>query len=360
MSRRKNDYIFAPEKPQTGRLGCVFTVLALVLAVALVAVLLNVGSNGRVELNEEKVPVMALDKAFEGFTVLHISDLHASRLGSNPDLWRTLLYSKSFQAVVLTGDMVGTGGDFEPLLSLIHTLQQISPNAPIYFVAGDDDPAPVNYVPLGTPEALADWVRAAQQLGAIYLDAPVGQPVGKRTVWFTPQYLYDMDAAGMLGTLQNQRVTMENEGKQYEAEGGATYRALCYRIDALERTVQAQKDMLSTDMQIAVTHAPLEKGYIRTSLEWADTKKPFNFRAIQLLLAGHYCGGQWRLPGSGPIYVPDVGWFPGDDGIVGMQRVNSINQYISAGVGASEYSPLKGRLFNPPGVTLLKFTGRLQ
>lgn len=163
MGKRKTDYIFAPEKPKSSHLGCTFTALALILAVAMAAVLFNMAANKRVELKEEKVSVMALDKAFEGFTVLHISDMHASPLGDDLDLWRTLLYSKSFQAVVLTGDMVGTGGDFEPLLSLIHTLQQLSPNAPIYFVAGDDDPAPVNYVPIGcaprSSSARSIWMR---------------------------------------------------------------------------------------------------------------------------------------------------------------------------------------------------------
>ena len=303
---------------------------------------------------------MGLDKAFEGFTVLHLSDLHASALGSDMELWQDLLFSKTFHAVVLTGDMVGSGGNDEPLLSLIHTLQQLNPNAPIYFVAGDDDPTPVISTPRGTPEVLADWVRAAQQEGAIYLDAPVSQQVGKRTVWFAPQYLYDVDAQGMLGSLQNQKADMEALGQQYEAEGGAVYRSLCYRMDAMERTVAAQKAMLDTDLQIAVSHAPLVKEYIRSSLEWGETSQTFSFRNVSLMMAGHLCAGQWRLPGAGAIYVPEKGWFPPDEGVVGMQRVNSLNQYISAGLGASEKLPMRGRLFNPPKATLLKFTARIQ
>ncbi|MEG0900946.1 MAG: hypothetical protein RSG96_02415, partial [Clostridia bacterium] len=185
------------------------------------------------------------------------------------------------------------------------------------------------------------------------------QPVGKKKVWFVPEYLYDVDAAGMLSALQAQRQQMEAQGTQYEAEGGASYRAVCYRVEVLERTVAALKTMLSSDLQIAVTHAPLTAAYVRTSIEWSDPKIVFNFRNISLLLAGHYCGGQWRLPGSGAIYVPDIGWFPPDDGIIGMQRVNSVNQYISPGIGASDYYPMSGRLFNAPAVTLLTVTARL-
>ena len=164
----------------------------------------------------------------------------------------------------------------------------------------------------------------------------------------------------MVKSLTKQKEDMEALGQQYEAEGGASYRALCYRLDAMERAVAAQQEMLSTDLQIAVTHVPLIQDYIRTSLEWADEEKVFSFRTINLLLAGHYCGGQWRVPGMGALYVPDIGWLPPDDGLMGMQRVNSINQYISGGLGASEAHPFKGRLFNSPSITLLKFTATIQ
>ena len=242
---------------------------------------------------------MGMDKTFEGFTVLHISDLHAGPIGSDMELWQSLLKGKAFQAVVMTGDMVGSDGNYEPMLTLIHTLKQLKPEAPVYFVAGDDDPEPVISTPRGTPEVLADWVLAAQQEGAIYLDAPVRQEVGKRGIWFVPEYFYDVDAAGMVKSLTKQKEDMEALGQQYEAEGGASYRALCYRLDAMERAVAAQQEMLSTDLQIAVTHVPLIQDYIRTSLEWADEEKVFSFRTINLLLAGHYCGGQWRRAGHG-------------------------------------------------------------
>lgn len=360
MARRKANYIFVPEKGKRGGAGCLFVVLAVVVALVIAGALMNYAINQRVELKEEKVSVMGLDKAFEGFTVLHVSDLQASSIGSNQELWRELLYGKSFSAVVFSGDMVGYEGNYEPLMSLIHTLRQIKKDVPVYLISGDEDPAPVISTPQGTPEALSEWVREAQRMGAVYLDAPVMQEVGKKRVWFVPAYLYDVDAEGMVGSLTQQKLDMEAKGQQYEAQGGATYRALCYRLDAMQRTVEAQREMLSTDLQVAVNHAPLEASYIRTSLEWANREEVFNFRNISLLLCGHYCGGQWRIPGAGPLYVPLKGWFPGDQNVVGMQRINSINQYISPGIGDSGEYAFSGRLFNAPAVTLLKFTGTIQ
>ena len=358
MARRSND-IFAPPREKRGFGWVILMVLALAALIA-AGLFMNKAANQRVSLNTEKVAVMGLDKAYEGFSVLHLSDLHASDVGSDPALWRDLLYGKSFHAIVLSGDMVGATGNDEPMLSLIHALQQVKADVPIYFISGDEDPAPVISTAHGAPDALADWVRAAQKKGAIYLDAPVAQKVGKRTVWFVPQYLYDMDTQTMIDSLNGQIADMEKNGRQYTAEGSAVYRALQYRLDAMLRTQEAVKTMTDADLQIAVNHSPLEAGYIRSSLEWADKQQVFSFRQIDLLLCGDLCGGYWRLPGAGPVYIPERGFFPGDDNVMGMHRINSINQYISPGLGAGEANWLPGRLINPPGATLLKFTGTIR
>lgn len=75
LGKRKNTYIFAPEQKKGGNLGCLFTIVALIAAVVAAAILFNSAANDRMELRTEKVTVMALDKAYEGLTVLHISDL---------------------------------------------------------------------------------------------------------------------------------------------------------------------------------------------------------------------------------------------------------------------------------------------
>lgn len=360
MARRKNNYIFAPPHQRARGPGCLALALALVLAVVVLSVLANLSMNRRIKLEAVKVPVMSLDQAYENFTVLHISDLHGDPLGADAEAWRSLLYGKGFSAVVFTGDMVGRSGNVEPMLALIQSIRQINSTAPIYFVAGDDDPQAVVASYRGTPEVLADWVKEAQKAGAIYLDAPQSLQVGKRTVWIIPEYVYSMDPAGIAASLTRQKEEMEGLGMQYEAAGGASYRALCYRLDTMNRCVEAIKAMTEKDLQIAVTHVPLEVDYVRRAVEWADQTAVFNFRNVSLVMAGHYVAGQWRLPGVGPVYVPELGWFPGDENILGMQRINSISQYISAGLGASEFYPMAGRLLNSPSVTLLSLTAKIE
>jgi len=359
---RRNAYIFAPERKRRKNSGCLILILSIVLALLTISLLSNQAMNKRIELSTVKISVMSLDKAFESFTVLHISDLQASSIGTEAALWRALLFGKRYHAVVLTGDMVGRSGDSASLLALIEILQNINSEAPIYFIEGDDDPDPLVYSYRGTPEVYADWVIEAKNAGAIYLDAPVGQQVGRNTAWFVPGYLYfnGMDAEAMRTSLIYQKEDMEKQGTQYEAEGGAKYRALLARLEAMERAVSALTSMSPNDLQIAVTHVPWNVEIIRNEVEWADQSKLMTIRRVGLVMTGHYTGGQWRLPGVGAIYVPELGWFPGDGSILGLQRLNSVNQYINGGLGASSYYPMPGRLFNMPSAVLLTFTARIE
>jgi len=335
-------------------------IFALVLAIMVISLLANETISRNLTLQTARIPVLGLDKTYESFSVLHIGDLHATASVTGLEDWRALLFTRRFDAVVFSGDMVGKSGDFGPMISLIETLKIIKPTVPIYFLAGDDDPIPLDSTYRGTPEVYASWVLAARSAGAIYLDAPVSQPIGKLNVWFAPEYLYTVDAKRMLGSLAYQKQEMEAQGLPYETEGGARYRALLAQLDAMERTVEALNAMTDKDMQIAVCHAPLSVDYMRTAVEWAPLDHPFSIRRVNLVMAGHYVSGQWRLLGLGPVYVPEVGWFPGDAGVVGLQRVNSVNQYITGGLGASSFNPLPGRLFNPPNASLLTFTARIE
>ena len=360
MGRRKSYYIFAPEKKKRRSPGCLILLLAVGFAAVVLSLLTNAAMNRRLDLVEEKVRVMSLDKKLENFTILHVSDLHGAEIGLDADAWRSLLYGKGFSAVVMTGDMVGKDDDYTPLVALIKTLRKIKADVPVYLIAGDDDPTPVLSTLHGNPEVLADWVRAAQEAGATYLDRPMSQSVGKLTAWFTPEYLYSVDIPGMLESLTRQKQDMESVGQPYEAEGGASYRALCYRLEAITASAASIKAMTKDDLQIGLTHVPLEADYVREMVEWADEATIFSFRRLSLVLAGHYCGGQWRLGSLGPIYVPEKGWFVGDTGVVGMERVDSISQYISGGIGASSFYPMPGRLFNTPSVSLLYYTAKIE
>jgi len=65
MARRNNDIFAAPRK-RSG-LGLLILVALIIAALAAAGLFLNKAANQRIALSSEKVPVMGLDKTYEGF-----------------------------------------------------------------------------------------------------------------------------------------------------------------------------------------------------------------------------------------------------------------------------------------------------
>lgn len=354
--RRKNAYIFAPEQSPKSPRGFFTGLLILILLAAALLTAYNFVLGRQVKVETQKVSVMGMDKNLEGFTILHISDLHGARLGDKQETLRKALEGKSYQAVCLTGDMVGASGDVEAFMELLNVLDH---SVPVFLIAGDSDPAPIQFSAHGSAGVYADFIQAAVDKGVIYLDAPYQMTLTKDTsVWFVPEYQYSLDAASMAAAYQNQWNQVLQNGLQDTADGAAAIRACQYQLDAIQRLQAAQKNMKAGQLQIALSHHPLEIEYIRTMFAWSGKETVMSLRNASLVLSGHYAGGQWRLPGLGAVYIPDLGWFPEELKYVGMNRINSVNQYISPGLGASDFYPFPGRFLNPPAVTLITLTAK--
>ena len=124
---------------------------------------------------------------------------------------------------------------------------------------------------------------------------------------------------------------------------------------------EIKKEFTAEDIQIALTHVPLTKEYVEDMVYWSGKEDFFSLRYTSLILAGYYNAGQWRLPGAGPVYVPEKGWFPGDQGITGLEYLAGIPQHISPGMGTSpQYTWQPGRLFNSPVITRIVLTRKAQ
>lgn len=353
--KRKNAYIFAPNTKKKSRRGFFITLLVIIVLMAAVLFAFSLITSHQVKVATHKVTVLGMDKALEGFTILHISDLNGAMLGENQARLQTALKSKSYKAVCLTGDMVGTSGSIEALTALLDTL---NPEIPVFLISGDSDPAPIQYTAHGATGVYADYVQAAVDKGVIYLDAPYQLTVGKGSIWFVPEYQYSLDTASMVSAYQNQWNQVLQNGLQDTPDGAATIRACQYQLDTISRLQQATKDMKAGELQVALSHHPLDIEYVRTMFSWNDKDTVMSLRNTALVLSGHYAGGQWRLPLLGAIYIPELGWFPKEDSYVGMVRLNSLNQYISPGLGASDFYPFPGRFMNTPTVTLITLTAK--
>lgn len=355
---KSHDPLFGEEKQKHPLIGFLILFLALVLTVVIV---LNVINNSRVNLDKVSVTVPTLPSALESFRILHISDLHGLYFGQHQEQMKAALASARYDIVVVTGDVTGKDGDAGAFLALIDL---IGDSAPLYFIAGDEDPAAIIAAPHESDSPKADFILAAESHGAHYLDAPVRIARGKGALWLCPEWTYTIDYESADAAYQARLEELRSE--EASPERDAAIAAVEYQADQLARIRQARRETLETDVQIAVTHHPLQTSALQSLRDWTSAENDGYVRAISLVLAGHYVGGQWRIPGIGAVKAPAFsglgsgGWFPEDEKTVGLSTVMGIPQYISPGLGASAANGLPAiRIFNTPAVTVITLTSKL-
>lgn len=354
--RRKNQYIFAGEAPRSRGKSFLLGIGA-VLAVAVLAVVIsNFTLNNQVALNRVNITVQNLPADLENWSILHLSDLHGKEIGSGQSAIRKAISGVNYSCAVMTGDMIGQRGDVQPLLDVVALLAK---DKPIFFVPGDEDPDIYATAAHDSLSVYAPWAEQLIEAGVTILDEPVCITRGKSTIWFVPEYLYSLDVQGMSSAYEKQ---LEDLSMQLELtpDQAARKRLAEHHVARIGRIQEAMAQMTEKDIQIALTHTPLTRDYAYTLLQWQDKQQVFSLRRVSAVLAGHYTGGQWRLPWGGALYVPEYGWFPEDGLIRGLDYISGVPQYISSGLADSGYYPFQPfRLFNQPEVAYITLSNRM-
>ena len=334
--------------------------LSLLLLIAVIA-MANMVVSRQVRYTSQSITVPDLADDLENWTILHLSDLHGERFGTAQSGISTAIGTVNVSSVVMTGDMVGKGGDVEPLLELLALLPSDKPKL---LLMGDEDPDYLDPTAHGSLSPLADWAQTLVDAGVTILDEPILFTRGTKDqarIWFIPAYLYTLDLDSLASSYQGQLARLEAKGT-LTADDAAAKRVAQYQVERVERIRAAIADMKDTDTQIAVSHAPVTQSAMSDALLMDSRSKVFSLRQADLILAGHYCAGQVRLPGLGAVYVPGLGSFPSDALITGYSYVGSVPQYISPGLGTSSvYGWWQSfRFLDPPTVTLVTLTARVR
>ena len=355
--RRKNTYIFIPEKHRRSGHGFIRGLAMLLIFAVLTVGVLNYIADHQLSYETIKVTVTALPDDLENWTILQFSDLHGRELGERQGIIRNALGNVHVSSIVFTGDMLGKDGDMAAMMDLLALLPAETPKM---LVPGDEDPNYLDAAPHGNVSALADWAMTLTEAGVTILDRPVLFTRGKKNnarIWFIPEYLYSLDLNGMETAYQNQ---LAGFGANLTDTEAAQKRVAEYQLTRVAEIRESIRAMEAGDIQIAVTHTPISQQYASEMVRDTDRSKVFSLRNTALVLAGHNCAGQWRIPGVGAIYSPDHGWFPDDRLLMGLDYLSGIPQYISPGLGASAaYLYMPGRLFNSPAVTCIALTSKI-
>ena len=220
-----------------------------------------------------RVEIRALAPAFEGFTILHISDLHDKEFGRAGEELVSLLRQESFDMVALTGDLVtGDTPKLTPALELIAGLQAHS-GRPIFSVSGNHDWR------LGRGSEFNGRLREAGV--RVLSNGSAALERGRDRIWIVG---VDDPVTGR---------------------------------DRLELALRATD---RNSPRLLLAHSPqLYPQAVHNGLD--------------LLLVGHTHGGQVRLPVLGALFVPGMGFFPRWD--YGLYRDGATTMIVSGGLGES-------------------------
>ena len=337
----------------------------LVVIVLLLAIMVLMQGNS-LSVEEQNVTMVGLPEDLEGYRILLLSDLNGRRFGDEQATILREIGTLDYDAVFIVGDMVGSGGDPEPFYELLEGLPS---SRPVYFIAGDSDPQPVLDTTrdiTGTVEqmVLADWILGAIERGATYVDAPVELNVGDASIWISPADMLNLNASELVDTCEEQMM-QEQEGTVLGLQSDHdTLPSTTYRYERAQRLLSAVNSMAATDMHISLAHEAPSDDFLAASATHNSSEEKY-LTQPSLVLAGHYCGGVWRLPLVGAFYIPSStadrhGWFPAQEDVQGFSTAGGTQLYITAGLSTTGSAPLMFfRFLNRPQISIIELTATL-
>lgn len=250
-----------------------------------------------IEYVNEKLP-----EAFDGFRIVHISDLHNKWFGERQKLLRAMMAEASPDTIVLTGDLIDKrrcrDGDYGAAVTLAGQAGML---APVHYVTGNHE----------------------------WQDGSVEDICGKL-------------AKEAVSILENKATVIRRGEEQIVLMGVSDisrYNGGAMRAPVLEKeksqfsqVLHEMKEQHKDDFCILLSHRPeLLPIYVREH--------------IDLVFCGHAHGGQVRLPFVGALFAPGQGMLP--KYTEGLCKEEGTSMVISRGLGNSLFP---ARVFNRPEV----------
>ena len=243
---------------------------------------------------EVEVRLKRLPEAFDGFRIAQISDIHFGPYMGREGVERGLRVARELRPdlVLLTGDFVS------------HSIGKA------HGIDGAHHAEPC-------ADVLAQWK-----------DMPMMAILGNHDHW---------NGADIVASALRERGirVLRNESMPLEKEGGRLW--IAGADDALVGAVDMTKTLRgvpASEATILLAHEP----------DFADYAARF---PVDLQLSGHSHGGQVRIPGVGPIVLPEMAL----KYHTGLNRVGQLQVYTNWGLGMIT-PPV--RFWCPPKVTLIK------
>ena len=250
-----------------------------------------------ITVKEQKITINNLPDNFDGFKIVHISDIHYGRLFDEESLKKLVksINEQKPDIVVLTGDLIDKDTHMTTNMAnkISKYLNNISTTTGKYAINGNND---LNF---------DEW--------------------------------YNIITNGGFRDLNNTYDTIYKDGYQsIFISGASTIKDKLSINDKLKTSVDYlnsfQKD--GPVYKILLLHEP-------------DAIDDLTVNPFDLILAGHSHAGQIRLPIIGPVYLPDGAKKYYEN----HYKIENADLYISNGLGVSNFN---FRLFSVPSYTLYR------
>jgi len=326
------------------RLFKIFLLILLILCEVFIFLVVDYTKfdNDHVNVIHQSVQIKGLPPQFDGFTILQLSDLHGKRFGNSQEVLTDIINSLDYDAIAITGDMQDPNTrDISPLLELI---RGINKKTPMLYVSGNTGPYDTTYVTLMSRYSLdvSDGIvlpdgKILQKAGCTLLNQPQMIERAGARLWFATDF-YPSQSNDTIWW--SQQVLLSTNNPTVRA-------ALNAKIEYQNNLQKEYASILPADTLIGIIHIPLS---------YKTLQQPKGLPPYDLVIAGHYHGGQIRLPFLGAVYIPDEtlplrGLFPPQALVSGLYIGNGIQQYVSRGLGAGSQIPF--RLFDTPEINLI-------
>lgn len=255
--------------------------------ILLVGLLLLWDSSYRPTTTEYDLSYTNLPEAFDGYTIVQLSDLHASEFGEQNSRLVKKVAAISPDLIMLTGDYIESAAQIPITESLIRQLTDI---APVTFTSGNHDWA---------SGAIRELKQAVTDSGGVYLS--------------------------------NECVFLERGGQQIILAG--------------VEDPNGRADMIRPDALLEQISREHPESFLILQAHRNDFVTKYPTLPCDLIFTGHGHGGVIRLPFVGGVIGTEVNLFPTYD--AGLFQSGRYTMVVSRGLGDT---PLIPRFLNNPEI----------
>ncbi len=285
------------ESKKTKKKSVVVKVLLAVIAVLAIAWIIY--GNISIQTTVYEVSIDEEDAPLDGFTVVQISDLHNANFGNEQARLIQEVAEQEPDMIAVTGDLVDSSHtDIDVAMDFMEQAVEI---APVYYVTGNHE----------------GW------LGGTYGE------LEKR-----------LEDAGVF-VINDAMYSGQFEGLNLNIAGVRDPDMQGNNIVLVKQTIKALTEE-TEGYTILLSHRP----------ELFDTYTQSN---VDLVLTGHYHGGQFRIPFIGGVYAPGAGFFP--EYTEGTFTENGTTMVVSRGLGNSV---IPVRINNRPEVVVVRLQANIE